>query len=102
LDSDEQRTLIITFVGGLGSIVAAACIIGGAIAVARHAKNDLGYWGQTTGITLLFAAGLVWAVRHVPAPGAVSKVFKWLSILIVAYFVVSALLVWIGVAAGIH
>jgi hypothetical protein len=35
LNSDEQRTLIITFVGGLGSLILAAVIIGAGIAFVR-------------------------------------------------------------------
>jgi hypothetical protein len=35
LSRDEQRILIITFVGGLASIVVDACVIGGAIGIAR-------------------------------------------------------------------
>ena len=38
LSRDEQRLLIITFVGGLASIVAGACVIGGAIALVRALK----------------------------------------------------------------
>ena len=35
LSRDEQRILIITFVGGLASIVAGVCVVGGAIALGR-------------------------------------------------------------------
>lgn len=40
LSRDEKRVLIITFVGGLASIVAGACFIGGAIAMAPASEND--------------------------------------------------------------
>jgi len=38
LSRDEQRILMITFVGGLASIVVGACVIGGLIALARALK----------------------------------------------------------------
>ena len=38
MSRDEQRLLIITFVGGLASIVAGACVIGGPIALVRALK----------------------------------------------------------------
>lgn len=41
MSRDEQRLLIITFVGGLASIVAGACVIGGPIALVRALNQPI-------------------------------------------------------------
>ena len=98
LDRGEWRTLIITFAGGFGSIVAAACVIGLAIALARwENKSGLGYVAAGTAVGIgTFLVVLVAARRG------------WIDLsktLVIAIGVVMIglwLLVWIGVAAGVH
>ena len=108
LSAAEWRLLVITFVGGLGSIVAGAGIIGGAIAIARTATRGPGFWFLTIAVGAVgFVFGMVVfrrAVRgvYLPAPvrlfaGAIASIF------VVAYgvLIVVGLLVLIGRAAGI-
>lgn len=102
LSHDEQRVLIITFVGGLASIIVGACVIGGAIALARGLKAIhvplylLIIW------TVLVSFIVVWGAIVRPdwsGPGTRAAVITFL----VMCFVLSILLLaWIGVAAGIH
>jgi len=68
LSRDEQRVLIITFVGGLASIVAGACVIGGAIAMTRYLKkyNSLSQLIILTGINILGTAVSFYFHRHSP------------------------------------
>jgi hypothetical protein len=108
LNRDEQRTLIITFVGGLGSIVAAACFIGGAIALARYESfYSLGAWAALTGywVLVFVALVLIRRLRRVRARRrgrSVSvSVMEWFALLCGGFGVVLALTVWIGLAAGI-
>ncbi len=71
LSAAEWRLLVITFVGGLGSLIAAACVIGGAIALARYQESfGLGSFGVATAIGL-FAGVLVLVIfRYIlPIPG---------------------------------
>jgi hypothetical protein len=102
LSAAEWRLLVITFVGGLGSIVAGACVIGGAIALARRDKHfDPGQWGLTTALALV---GLVLALvmfRYFPPDDRVDRWLKQGTIAVFGFGVVFALLVWIGVAAGV-
>ncbi len=62
LSREEQRNLAITFVGGLGSIVVGACVIGGGIVVARfiephHKPGELGSLAVATALCLTGAIG---------------------------------------------
>jgi hypothetical protein len=66
LNRDEQRTVIITFVGGLGSIIFGAVILGSAVALARwlnrtpHGPLSLGTagWVWIGFFAVCFAVGL--------------------------------------------
>jgi len=110
LSHDEQRILIVTFVGGLGSIIVAACIIGGAIAFARTQRAaGLNWWIGFTGFWLVM--GVVWlvVVRELRRPdntsGRVDAGFRAAARVGLAVWCAVAaitLMVWIGVAAGIH
>jgi hypothetical protein len=63
----EWRLLGIPFAGGLGSIVAAACVLGGAIALARHQESiGLGQLGLFTAALLCVLVLVLWASRHAP------------------------------------
>src|SRR6266568_983575 len=101
LSHDEQRALIITFIGGLASIIAGACVIGGAIAMARSMKashaplSDQIYWTAAIGLITAF---VVFLRRHFPK---VSKEifgrFDWVVILVCFYVPFAMfLLAWIG------
>jgi len=101
LSRDEQRVLISTFVGGLASIVAGVCVVGGAIALARGMRAlhvPLGFLiSVTVGYTFM-----VWGVsarRRWSGPGRrpASIVFLLMCLGLSIW-----LLAWIGLAAGIH
>jgi hypothetical protein len=109
LSATEWRLLAITFVGGLGSIIVGACVIGGAIAIARwmtpHPKPDvLGHLAGLTGAVLLALLISLWILRRVLRPGFLRPLA-----LPVGQFATGAalifivlLLAWIGLAAGVH
>jgi heme/copper-type cytochrome/quinol oxidase subunit 2 len=94
--------LAITFVGGLLSLVAAAGIIGGAIALARaQEKSGLGIWGMVTAVVVtLFVSALV-LFKFSPARDRREKWLKWMTLTWFGFAVAFVLLVWIGVAAGV-
>jgi hypothetical protein len=99
LSPEEQRNLFITFVGGLGSIVVGACIIGIAIAFDR-----LEYRMGATPFTLMLATLL-------GAPLLAFGVFlrfaekgsRFVRICFPLYVMAAVLfiLAWIGIAAGV-
>jgi hypothetical protein len=106
--------LVITFAGGLGSILAGAGIIGGAIAIARAATGGPGSWFLFTAVGV---AGFVWVVRswgsalsgrprlrfRVPAfVRLYVVVVAWIFVVAFGVYIVLGLLVLIGRAAGIH
>jgi hypothetical protein len=104
LNRGEQRTLYITFVGGLASIVAGACVIGVAIALARNYKaahlpvSQL-LWLSTT--TTFVAAWVLIKPSHFSPLGR----YKWIvRALVLALFASGGvyLMALIGFAAGIH
>jgi K+-transporting ATPase A subunit len=112
LTREEQRSLAITFVGGLGSIVVAACVIGGAVALARsvappHPKPaDFGNLAALTAFVLVGALVTFWYLRRLRRrKGGGWRLLSWLWVVYAAFFVlflVMLLLAWIGLAAGIH
>jgi len=107
LSRDEQRVLIITFVGGLASIVAGVCIVGGAIALARWLRTQ----HLPLGFLILFTAIYIFSVttgstglRESLRRGSSKRwprhrFILWLCLLVGLSMM---LLVWIGLAAGIH
>jgi hypothetical protein len=101
LSRDEQRVLIITFVGGLASIIAGACVIGVAIAVARYVRVShypLIAQLSWTGLYILFVAVLILYRRR---SGTIPPwIYSALLLLLVPAG--EFLLAWIGMAAGIH
>ena len=100
LSRDEQRVLIITFVGGLASIVVGAGIIGVAIALVRVVKPG-SLLGFLILITVLDTFILVAGVNAGRLSGSRSKgaLILWLFALVDFPIL---LLIWIGWAAGIH
>jgi hypothetical protein len=109
LDRGEQRVLLITFVGGVASIVAAALIVGGAIAIARRSSGGTGSWAALTWSVGVFFVLAVMGTRsllrsgaHPPGPA------RLVALVVVGIFSVGCLglfaigmLVLIGIAAGI-
>jgi hypothetical protein len=63
LSAAEWRLLAITFVGGFGSIVAAACVIAGAIALARNARTHPQGGLEPTGLLLLLGLVVLLMIR---------------------------------------
>src|SRR5690242_10883018 len=63
LSRDEQRILIITFVGGLASIVAGVCVVGGAIALVRGLRALHYPLWLVAVLTAVYIFALVWVVN---------------------------------------
>ena len=101
LSRDEQRVLIITFAGGLASIVAGVGVVGGAIALVRGLRAiqfPLGYQiFFTTAYIFLAILGVSFRRRLRPLPRAL--LILWLALCVGLSIWLLAL---IGVAAGIH
>lgn len=101
LSRDEQRVLIITFVGGLASIIASVCVLGGAIALARWMRashyplSDQIYW---TAFYLPSVVIIPFIRRSMKLPRWIYYI--WLSVCLVVP--AEYMLAWIGLAAGIH
>ena len=100
LTPEEWRLLMITFVGGLGSIVVGAATIGVAFALSRWLRPATGLAGVIQAATTVgLCLALVWVLRSGRAG------FNSYTRVIFGVAVASALLVvlaWIGVAAGVH
>jgi hypothetical protein len=104
LNRDEQRTLIITFIGGLASIVAAACVLGGAIALDRWiAHNNHGHidWRGEAVTSAILVLGGGFVLYFVRGPN-MSKRWNWTVTVVYGLLLALVLLLWIGLAAGIH
>jgi len=109
LSAADWRLLVITFVGGLGSIVAGAGIIGGAIAIARNATGGQGSWFLFTAVSVVlfvvmvrFFGPALWGVDHVSALVRLFVVVvAWIFVVASGVFIALGLLVLIGRAAGI-
>jgi hypothetical protein len=103
LSRDEQRVLIITFVGGLTSIVAGVCIVGGAIALVRglraihYPPGWLLFWAAAYIFAMAYITSCFRGWRRRPWPGYVLIG----SLLVLVTFAIF-LLALIGMAAGIH
>ena len=111
LNRDEQRLFWITFVGGLASIVVGAGVIGSAIALARYDLRQekgghLVLEVEGTAVFLaLFLVGLL-LLRLPPmfkfmAPVRANSVPEFM-VLSGGVLLAFQLLIWIGLAAGIH
>jgi hypothetical protein len=104
LSRDEQRTLAITFVGGLASIIIGAGVIGASIALGRWVEHQnlrwlahggAAAWGSVVSGLLGALGGLAGLRKDAPLS---SRVFGWIA----ASIGVFLLLVIVGVGAGIH
>lgn len=102
LSRDEQRALIITFAGGLASILVGACLLGLALATARslHRTVDL----VTAILAVIVYASVTRSLwvgwRRTRRPWV--KVLCVLSMAVTSFFAALYLLALIGIAAGIH
>jgi uncharacterized membrane protein len=107
LSPAESRLLVITFAGGLASIVAAACVIGGAIAFDRTQRHNLGNWAVVTAAVLLIAVATPFVTsrnlkRARPGlPGLIVRFYVWVAVLSAIILVGFVLLLWVGIAAGV-
>jgi hypothetical protein len=108
LSRDEQRILLITFAGGLASIVVGAALIGISFALARFEHNLHHPWWQI-GILIACPAVLTallfkWptVLRSQGVGGLASE--RWRLVVAVAVFLMwSTLIMWlVGAVAGIH
>ena len=105
LNRDEQRVLLITFIGGFASIIAAAVVIGLALAIARYERrfNSLSGLAAGTVVTGAFAAWGTYLLLPPRRPKGLAG-----SLIVLYIFTLSAfsfcafILTWIGIAAGIH
>jgi hypothetical protein len=108
LSRDDQRVLIITFVGGFASVIAGAAVIGGAIALVRwqrgrHIPHPLGFLIFATAVSICIAVydgynrhrAARLPVKFKPPSHLYMLLVFWPPVFIF-------LLVWIGLAAGIH
>ena len=118
LSRDEQRALIITFVGGLASILVGAVVIGGAVALAHYEQKgqSLSDLAVLTGVSILLtalsAALVLVSVLSKRRPLGKLRPFRliWtvlgaICILLVissALLLCALILTWIGIVAGIH
>lgn len=102
LTRDEQRVLLITFVGGLASIVVGAAIIGISLAFARF--SDSGHPGWEGPFCFLAAAvcstvAIFWSKK---ARRGLTR-GQLIRTAVVAALSWSILILWgVGLAAGIH
>jgi hypothetical protein len=107
LTRDEQRLLWITvagtFVGGLASIIGGACVIAGAIAIARNARHHPERGLEPTGLILLLGALLLLALRRKrwSDTPVLNRVMRYAAVALWSILAAIVLLVWIGTAAGL-
>jgi hypothetical protein len=113
LSRDEQRVLIITFVGSLGSILVGAVVLGAAVAFARHEQklNSLSSLAKSTGGSVLlmaFLGAMFFMSARFRREGAARVIWTGFSAIFLIFLVPVALLVlilmltWVGIATGIH
>jgi hypothetical protein len=115
LSRDEQRLLLITFAGGLASIVVGAVMVGGSIALAQYWRHNGGLSGlaiyTATNVAVVLAS---WStVRLVQGskdrtvlvigrfPALLISRVVWTLAILTSILLASVLLTWIGVGAGV-
>jgi len=98
--AQDWRMLVITFVGGVASIIVGAALVGLAFALARiyTPHNDFPTWFFLVICPVFSAIGCVAVVTGLGTRSWFSKTYLGLC----GSFVVYSILVWVGVAAGIH
>ena len=95
---EDWRLLIITFVGGLASIIVGAGALGLAVALARAEKpgNNVFSWISLVAIPIALLVCIL--------PFARQRKKNWYDYVFVVLFggyVILSILIWIGAAAGI-
>ena len=113
LNRDEQRVLLITFIGGFASIIAAAVIIGSAIAIAHYERRINSLSGLAAG-TVATGVFTVWSIHLLLSPpppkllpprrpeGPAGSLFVLYIFTLTAPTFCILILTWIGIAVGIH
>jgi hypothetical protein len=102
LSLDEKRILLVTFLGGVASIVVGAALIGVAIALARSQlrmpRNLIGM-----AIALPCAIFGVWYVGRPYSRRVLIGRNPWMRAVAVAFFALASvfILFWVGIAAGV-
>jgi hypothetical protein len=103
LDSSEQRQLVIAFVGGLGSIIVGACVLGIAAVLARDEERGQGFtligllgYTSTLGTLIIVTLGGLRSERHL------FRRISQIALIVLALLLTLMVLVWIGIAAGLH
>ncbi len=96
---EEWRTLAITFVGGVASIIVGAAVIGAALALARWEARGAGagQWITLAVFTVVFWPATVYQLKPREPRSRASLILTGSNALISTLL----LLVWIGVAAGV-
>jgi hypothetical protein len=95
---EDWRLLIITFAGGLGSIVIGAAVLGLAVALARyeHPPDNASTWFFDVALPIVLLIGWVWWLRE-----RNRKWYDYLGLYLLGVILAIVILTWIGVAAGI-
>lgn len=104
LPADEWRLLMITFVGGLASIVVGAGLIGAALALDRVSRSWA--WGGVTWLLVILGSVAAWTLV-----AAMPRFSRWMDFgfpgfaFLLGLSLPSAVvftLMMVGVAAGVH
>jgi hypothetical protein len=112
LSRDELRVLIITFIGGLASILVGAVVVGVAVALAQQvqqAASLLSFAAITGALALVSALNIAWIVisvrlsvmrsnRLMRMLGSVAHLIMLAPVMLLCV----CILTWIGIAAGVH
>ena len=101
LTPDEQRVLLITFAGGVGSIVVGAGVIGLALVLARHDRAPL----STLAVATVGVLAVLLAMRFINSVVEPPRGQKWIGdigVIVGVAGCVVLVLTWIGIAAGVH
>jgi hypothetical membrane protein len=95
---EDWRILMITFVGGLASILVGAAMLGLAVILARKEQpgNDASTWFFFVAFPIVLLIGWVWWLRE-----RNKKWYDYLALCSLGAILVIVILTWIGVAAGI-
>jgi hypothetical protein len=104
LDGSEQRQLIITFVGGLASIIVGGCVLGVAAVLARNEERGQGFTliGLMDGTASLGTFLVLSFLFMSTVKSRLAKRIFQVALIAFVLLLTLAVLVWIGIAAGLH